>query len=119
MMSLKELIKKITQAFEYQEVQCTTNSTVSGGGIYASKRSGIVTLKINGTKMPVLSSRTQIGTVPAGFRPCTEVYGFINGMTTNEYIVINTVGAIFVNRVVSAGVKYGTLTYVASGGGTA
>ena len=83
----------------------------SSGTVVAYKRSGVVTVKVNGLALSALSARTTVAKLPEGYRPPTQSYGIINSSTA--YFVVETNGDVKFNAG-SAQTVYSNVTYVAS-----
>lgn len=110
MLDVKKLMTKIINAFAVKETTPTKyGSAWTSGGIVIYKRSGVVTVKCNGVVISALSARTQIATVPEGFRPLTECGAPIDG--TNIFWFVDASGALKVNAT-SARTFWSSMTYV-------
>ena len=83
----------------------------SSGSITLYKRSGIVTIKFDGVAFSTVSSRTDMGTVPVGYRPRTEMSFCADG-SSNRWFFIASDGVIKIGAQEGSTVWGGT-TYVA------
>ena len=81
----------------------------TSGAIRAYRRGYIVTLKLDNMAISAVSSRTQIATIPDGYRPVTEV-GFYDDTNTRQYIVSND--GTFRAGAQSSGNVWGSITYL-------
>lgn len=82
-------------------------STWSSGSIELYRKGGAVTLKFGGAVIGNVSSRTNIATIPEGYRPATQIVENIYGGLT---VIVNTDGRLQVDP--SAGATYyGNVTY--------
>lgn len=81
----------------------------SGTGITAMKNGGCVTVHVAFTASASFSSRTTIATIPVGYRPMTQVFGYRNG--TTEYFIVESNGDIKFNSLASGSTYYGVATY--------
>ena len=104
----------LTKMITTEEVTPTKVGTKwSSGSITCCRTSGTVTLKFGGAAIGSISSRTQIATIPEGFRPPTQIvlttYGGLD-------VIVNTNGSLQVDPPAGA-TYYGSVTYVAKLGG--
>lgn len=81
----------------------------SGTGITAMKNGGCVTVKVAFTASATFSGRTTIAKIPEGYRPMTQVFGYMNG--TTEYFIIESNGDVKFNSLTSGSSYYGVSTY--------
>lgn len=80
--------------------------------IYAYRKSGIVTVRIDGATVTSTTQRTNFGTLPEGWRPNNSVYGAnVDGNT--GYCAVAYDGAVQGFRTTSGTVRV-TITYVAT-----
>lgn len=113
MLDLKALLAKIIDYFTLKTTTATKYGNVwQSGSINIYKRSGIVTVKINGVTISSISARTQIATVPAGFIPPTEIGAPIDG--TNIFWFVDSTGALKINAT-SARTMWAAMTYLVGG----
>ena len=103
-----------TQMMATEEVTPTKVGTKwSSGSITCYRTGGTVTLRFSGTAIGSISSRTQIATIPEGFRPPTQIvittYGGLD-------VIVNANGSLQVDPPAGA-TYYGSVTYVAKLGG--
>lgn len=70
-----------------------TQSNCSGGSIALHVRGKIGLITVSGVKINTISARTTFCTVPSGYRPVGQRYGYINGRY-NEYLIVNSNGAV-------------------------
>ena len=111
MLDLKALLAKIIDCFTLKTTTATKYGNVwQSGSINIYKRGGIVTVKMNGVATSSISARTQIATVPEGFRPSTEIGAPIDG--SNVWWFVDSSGLLKVNAT-SARVSWGAMTYIA------
>lgn len=114
MLDVKKLMTKIINAFAVKETTPTKYGTKwTSGNIQVYKRSGIVTVKCNGVAISALSARTQIATVPDGYRPVSEHGAPFDG--SSVFWFVSADGSLKVNAT-GANTFWGAMTYV--GGGT-
>ena len=111
MLNIKKLFTKLmtTESATPQKVGTKWTS----GSITCYRTGGLVTLKFGGTAISGISSRTQIATIPEGFRPVTQIvittYGGLD-------VVVNTNGSLQVDPP-AGGTYYGNIAYGAELGG--
>lgn len=110
MLSTKKLLYKIVDYLSYKSASVTKVGNVwTNGSITAYKSGGAVTLKLSGAAFSTVSARTQIGTVPAGFRPATQSYGLDS---TGVYVyLVEASGGLYIEKDTGGHTLYGTLTY--------
>ena len=81
----------------------------SGSGITAMKNGGCVTINVSFTASASFTSRTTVATIPAGYRPMGQTFGYRNG--TTEFFVIESNGDVKFNSLTSGSTYYGVATY--------
>jgi len=87
----------------------------SSGTINYYVRQGVVTVKFNGVVLSAdLTARTVLATIPYEYRPPSEVYGRVNGTSTDVVVRANSTDQtceICLNAI-TARTVYASLTYV-------
>ena len=79
----------------------------TGGSISAHRKGNCCVVKLNGMAHSAVSARTTIASLPVGYRPSTEITGYITGTTTWG---VRTNGEIWIDPL-SAQTNYANVTY--------
>lgn len=112
MLNVKKMLTKLTNLMTTQSESVTKVGTVwDSGSISVYKNGGSVTLKFSGAHLGSISDRTQIGTIPDGFRPPCQIAEKTDGTIM---LVINTDGRLMVDPP-TGGTYYASVTYTLGG----
>jgi len=111
-LNVKKMLTKLTNLMITKTESVTKVGNVwDSGSINVFKNGGSVTLKFSGAHLGSISSRTQIGTIPDGFRPPCEIAEKTDGTIL---LIINPNGKLSVDPP-TGGTYYTSITYTLGG----
>lgn len=106
---LKKILTKLLQFITPSVINATrVGDFWQSGNIVVARRGGTVTVMFAGTNFRAYTGRQTIATIPTGYRPRNEVYGFC---TNGEVFIFQANGDIQRDGTAGVSIVYGTGTY--------